>query len=44
LATLVYRLAFRTFEISEAASLSVMMIALLLIVGAGYHTLSRRRG
>jgi multiple sugar transport system permease protein len=44
LATLVYRLAFRTFQISEAASLSVMMIALLLIVGAGYLTLSRRRG
>ena len=43
LATLVYRMAFRTFEISEAASLSVMMIALLLMVGAGYFALSRRR-
>jgi multiple sugar transport system permease protein len=42
LATLVYRLAFRTFQISEAASLSVMMIAVLLITGAGYLALTRR--
>jgi hypothetical protein len=36
-------MAFRTFQISQAASLSVMMIALLLIVGAGYRVLTRRR-
>ncbi|MBA3450259.1 MAG: sugar ABC transporter permease [Chloroflexia bacterium] len=42
LATLVYRLAFRTFQISEAASLSVMMILVLLTVGAGYLAVSRR--
>ena len=43
LATLVYRMAFRTFEISEAAALSVMMIVLLLLVGGGYAVLGRRR-
>ena len=42
LATLVYRMAFRTFQISQAASLSVMMIALLLTLGAGYLALTRR--
>src|SRR3712207_4519446 len=41
LATLVYRLAFRTFEISEAAALSVMMILCLLVVGALYGGLGR---
>jgi multiple sugar transport system permease protein len=43
LATLVYRMGFRTFEISEAASLSVMMMAVLIAIGALYVGLGRVR-
>ncbi len=42
LATLVYRMAFRTFEIGEAAALSVMMILLLVVVGGLYLGLGRK--
>lgn len=43
LATLVYRMAFRTFEISEAAALSVVMILVLVVIGGLYLGLARRR-
>ncbi len=42
LATLVYRMAFRTFEIGEAAALSVMMILFLVVVGGLYFGLGRK--
>lgn len=42
LATLVYRMAFRTYQVSRAASLSVIMILFLLATGAGYLGIQRR--
>ncbi len=42
LATLVYRMAFRTFQIGDAAALSVMMILFLVGLGALYSGIGRK--
>jgi multiple sugar transport system permease protein len=42
LATLVYRMAFRTFQIGQAAAVSVLMIFLLIGVGLLYAAINRR--
>ena len=42
LATMVYRSAFRSFDMSDAAALSVLMIAFLVVVGGLYGWVNRR--
>ena len=42
LATLVYRMAFRTYQVSRAAALSVLMIFFLVAIGGSYLAIQRR--
>jgi len=42
LATMVYRSAFRSFDMSDAAALSVLMIVFLIVVGGIYGWVNRR--